>query len=439
MTNATNRLDEISTLQNRLIVVDGQTKVVPVRVPNAGQYCVNDGVNFTVSVDSFACNEFYSLKTSVSEILSIDSLDSTQYSYVMNLVFERIASDVLSIFGDDFANYEQMKGFYHFHRHGFVFKSSQGEPLLNIGIGSKHNTVLFSLTGMGAKFASDGWEHRLYHWLDNVSVNPKITRCHIAFDDFDGKFTSFNHCNEQESLGKFMLPKTRNRPSVRILGEYKHNDPYNKGLTLYVGKRENKKMFRGYEKGKQLGDILSSWFRGEIEVGADDKHFIPLDILINPTDYFCGAYPYCLELVESAKKSLGDCPQIDAKKRQVIENQAMISLKKAIATTKNQFGRYYKTLGEIFTIKDDKGNVTPDYQKIYELVITDKQDDFYPKRLKICSKLHKQNSIIPQSKILKAKKTLQIFVKPSHEKDKSSDGILNKGLYYETERNFAWC
>lgn len=78
---------------------------------------------------------------------------------------------------------------------------------------------------------------------------------------------------------------------------------------------KTKKMFRGYEKGKQLGDIDSSWFRGEIEVGADDKHFIPLDILINPTDYFCGAYPYCLELVESAKKSLGDCPQIDAKKR----------------------------------------------------------------------------------------------------------------------------
>src|SRR5438309_783047 len=60
------------------------------------------------------------------------------------------------------------------------------------------------------------------------------------------------------------------------------------GCTFYVGARANGKMFRGYEKGRQLGDAQSNWFRVEVEFRAKDR-LIPLDVLTDPTPYLAGS------------------------------------------------------------------------------------------------------------------------------------------------------
>jgi phage replication initiation protein len=63
-----------------------------------------------------------------------------------------------------------------------------------------------------------------------------------------------------------------------------------------VGKRENGKMIRIYEKGMQLGDKLSPWVRWEVEMHNVDR-FIPWEVLLEPGKYVAGAYPKALSWV----------------------------------------------------------------------------------------------------------------------------------------------
>ncbi len=43
------------------------------------------------------------------------------------------------------------------------------------------------------------------------------------------------------------------------------------GRTLYIGKRENGKMLRIYEKGKHLGNPVSSWVSVELELKGKNR------------------------------------------------------------------------------------------------------------------------------------------------------------------------
>jgi len=66
--------------------------------------------------------------------------------------------------------------------------------------------------------------------------------------------------------------------------------PTGLGRTLYVGRRENGKLLRVYEKGKQLGDKDSPWVRWEVEMHNIDR-VIPWDVLLAPGRYVAGSYP----------------------------------------------------------------------------------------------------------------------------------------------------
>lgn len=70
------------------------------------------------------------------------------------------------------------------------------------------------------------------------------------------------------------------------------------GRTFQVGKRENGKMLRCYEKGRQLKQPDSPWVRFEVEIRNIDRD-VPLDILTRCDEYFAGAYK-CMERVLDA-------------------------------------------------------------------------------------------------------------------------------------------
>lgn len=90
-------------------------------------------------------------------------------------------------------------------------------------------------------------------------------------------------------------------------------------------------------------------------------------------------YPYCLELIQLAKKHQGDHTPQNVERMNTIKNESKISLARAIEILKCQFGKYIKVFGEIFT-KEDK---TPDYKKIFDKIKTDEPDNYYPKRLRL--------------------------------------------------------
>ena len=107
-------------------------------------------------------------------------------------------------------------------------------------------------------------------------------------------------------------------------------------------------------------------------------------MLISPTEYFAGAYPYCLELVEHAKGEIFDT----VSRIPCTQKEAEISLNKSIEIWKRQAGRYIAAYRELFVKKDSNGHLVSDDSMILDLLQTDKKD-FYPKRLRVHEKFIK--------------------------------------------------
>ena len=121
-------------------------------------------------------------------------------------------------------------------------------------------------------------------WCEAHGV--RITRIDLAHDDFDGQTVSVAQAREWFAEGRFTTGGRT--PTARLVDDLGSG----KGKTLYVGQRQNGKLCRVYEKGKQLGDPESLWCRVEVEFRAKSR-VIPHDVLVRTSEYLAGAYP-CL-------------------------------------------------------------------------------------------------------------------------------------------------
>lgn len=120
-------------------------------------------------------------------------------------------------------------------------------------------------------------------------------------------------------------------PSHEHRGNWRN--PTGKGRSLYVGLRRNGKLCRVYEKGMEQGDESSPWVRFEVEV-RNNKRVIPLDVLLDPSGYFVGAYP-CLRFFEKAC-----APQrIDVKRK-----SAEINVDASLRNIRASYGKYVGVL-----------------------------------------------------------------------------------------------
>ncbi len=417
-------LNDISAKQELLLNVNGETLALPIRVLMAGEYVVIDAINYVCDIAAFESFESLELGVTNSELLALDLYDES-YEQILSSIAQSIQFHLHEIFGDDYSLFPMIAGIHHYQK-GYYIKSNIGEVLGTVGIGGQNNTVFVGITGSGCKLASGGFEKRLYHFLANAP-KARITRIDLAHDDIKGNYSSFEIANQKESELGFMLPKARNRPAVTIHGEFKHNDPSNKGLTLNVGSRKNGKVIRCYEKGKQLGDKQSVWFRSELEI-HNKARLIPFDVLLSPTEFFAGAYPYCLELIELAKKHKGDSKPQDLQKMSSIKKEAKITVNKAINIIRHQFGMYIKAFSEIFVKKDG----TPDHTAIINKIMTDKKQDYYPKRLKAA-----MHYVLPKKP--KVNKNPASTVDKLGDNDPFHDLIKEVMSYDDTNRYVAWC
>lgn len=345
------------------VLLDGNDALlIPVRAPMQGEFVTIDAINYVCSIDDFAKEDgFY----------NVDDLTPLLPQF-MQYAFD----DMINIFGKDFGNIGLVDGKFNFYKHHFVVKCRAGQTLAHIGVGGQKNTVLFMITGHGCLNAQDGWEKRLHKMLDSSYTHAKITRIDLAHDDFSGAYSSVIDADKNETQGAFILTKASKRPQVMHFGNWKHNDPEQKGRTLVVGSRINGKLMRVYEKGKHLGAKQSRWTRSELEIHAK-KRLIPFDVLLHPTTYFCGSYPYALQLITHAKAHEGDKAPLHVNKMPTVVKTCRISLDKSFSIIRHQFGKYFKVFGHVFT--DENGNV--DYRRIFEQVQTKRKHDYYPKRL----------------------------------------------------------
>lgn len=371
------KIIQIAKKQTLIVKTKKGDLEIPVRIPCNGEVVTVDALNCVVGGATFG---------DFGKFLTDNEIDDdNKLNYARELAYH-IGGELSNIFGSDFSDINYMGRKLHFYQYGFTI----GHPdaiLGKIGIGGQGDTVLIMISGTGCQYGNEFWEYNLYNWLKNDTKNGKLTRIDFAHDDFDGKYSSPEIADLADSQGMFAL--TNRLPSVQHIGDWKRHQ--GRGRTFQVGKRENGKLYRGYEKGKQQGDKESAWFRSEVEFGSAGKH-LELEMLIYPSQYFAGAYPYCLELVEHAKGEIFT----QVSRIPCVQKEAEISLDKSVEIWKRQAGRYIAVYRELFVLQDDSGKVItdehgkaiPDDTKILNMLMTDKAD-YYPKRLKVIEKFVK--------------------------------------------------
>lgn len=123
-------------------------------------------------------------------------------------------------------------------------------------------------------------------------LGGRISRWDGAVDDYVGTH-SVDFAMQMYLDGKFNAGG--NEPTCDQRGNWVKPD--GKGRTFYVGKRENGKMIRIYEKGMQLGALWNPWTRWEVEMHNTDRE-IPFEVLLEPGKYVAGAYPKALGWIQ---------------------------------------------------------------------------------------------------------------------------------------------
>jgi len=141
---------------------------------------------------------------------------------------------------------------------------------------------ILSLSGEACNLVPD-WESLIVFLRDKLG--GRISRWDGAVDDYKGAH-SVDIAMQWYEAGRFN--SGGNEPSCEQRGNW--IKPDGKGRTLYVGKRENGKMARIYEKGMQLGALWHPWVRWEVEL-HNTSRVIPFEVLLEPGKYVAGTYP----------------------------------------------------------------------------------------------------------------------------------------------------
>lgn len=150
----------------------------------------------------------------------------------------------------------------------------------------------------------------------------KITRLDLAHDCMDGVEWNIEKLEALYKAGEFT---SSGRPPAR---KFIESDT---GRTLYIGKRENGKMLRGYEKGRELGQQDSKWFRVEGEVRSKDR-VIPWAAVTRPGEFLAGLYP-ALKVLSALQDKITTMRRI-----------ADLTLEKAVKVLRTQYGQLLNLL-----------------------------------------------------------------------------------------------
>jgi len=178
--------------------------------------------------------------------------------------------------------------------HGFTHSANiivGGQQCGTIAAGGNHGRAYIELTGMACTWIDFGqFSNMLF------DLKARLSRVDVAHDDFEGRYQP-QDVRKAYLNGEF---KTRGQmPSSEIRGPWDQKEHWGRGLTYYIGKRQNGKMLRSYHKGRQLGNPDSPWTRHEVEYRRTNKITLPLEILRDPERFLVGAWQW-LEWVSEA-------------------------------------------------------------------------------------------------------------------------------------------
>lgn len=198
---------------------------------------------------------------------------------------ETLFQNLFLALGDKFAPaVDRLRGL-----HGYKRSFQLGDSSAQFAFGGQSGTALLSLPGEACTLIMN-WP-RVIRFFRDVRQGH-ITRWDGAVDDYLGAHP-ISEAVEGYMAGLFTAGG--NTPSCNQNGNW--IDPDGRGRTFYVGKRQNGKMLRVYEKGMQLGALWHPWVRWEVELHNTDR-IVPWEVLTEPGRYFVGCYPRALKWVQ---------------------------------------------------------------------------------------------------------------------------------------------
>jgi phage replication initiation protein len=210
---------------------------------------------------------------------------------------------------------------------GYEKSFDLGDDGAKFCIGGQRNTALLMLPGKVCHTVTD-WPALVELLRDRYGA--RITRWDGAVDDFEGAH-SIDWAVEQYRAGNFK--NGGNKPSCKQNGNW--IEPDGTGRTFYVGKRENGKLLRVYEKGMQCGHEWHPWVRWELELHNVDR-VIPWEVLLNPGQYVAGAYPKALSWIQEEMCRV-----------RTVQNEAKLSYKHLVECASIAYGRLINTMLEV--------------------------------------------------------------------------------------------
>lgn len=175
-----------------------------------------------------------------------------------------------------------------------IMLGQMGVGLLAYGGENQRGWVSVNITGRGCEWIPD-WQAADNALADLVDYQHR--RIDIALDTFKREVTHESVLAAYRS-GQFAI---HGKPPS--LTKIEPEDPY-EGRTIYVGKRDQGKFLRAYEKGFELAKDfphltlteineipIEDIYRLEVEFKAKSA-MLPEDLIQNRDQYFAGAYPY---------------------------------------------------------------------------------------------------------------------------------------------------
>lgn len=327
----------IATVQElQMVVTDtGKLKTVLVRRPVNEQVAMIDTLRFTVGEETWSRTAGVQLVADEAFILEA-------------------SKHLTEIFG--FGITRDLKKMRDFYTNAWELGDNYGHVAL--GGAGQRQTMLINLNGQGCIAAKAGWESRLHDFLVDTAARPTITRIDLAHDCMQGEYT-VDQIDGWYDDGLFTC--SVNAPRHEYKGDWKN--PIGKGRSVYIGVRGNGKLCRAYEKGREQGDAHSEWVRIEVEF-HNKKRVIPLNVLLDPSSYFVGAYP-CLRFLDASRTP---------EKIEIKRKAAEINVDASLTNIRTSYGKYAFVLRNLLgdaefldAITNNSGNwperlKVPDYE-----------------------------------------------------------------------------
>ncbi|MBN3731860.1 phage replication protein [Burkholderia sp. Tr-20390] len=279
----------------------GELKTILMRRPVNEQVAMIDTLRFTVGEETWSRTAGIQLVADEAFILEA-------------------SKHLTEIFG--FGITRDLKKMRDFYTNAWELGDNYGHVAL--GGASQRQTMLINLNGQGCIAAKAGWESRLHDFLVDTAARPTITRIDLAHDCMQGEYT-VDQIDGWYDDGLFTC--SVNAPRHEYKGDWKN--PIGKGRSVYIGVRGNGKLCRAYEKGREQGDAHSEWVRIEVEF-HNKKRVIPLDVLLDPSSYFVGAYP-CLRFLDASRTP---------EKIEIKRKAAEINVDASLKNIRTSYGKY---------------------------------------------------------------------------------------------------